>query len=75
MSPVFAVVLRQNSARRRILIHVTCYTASLYVIDFTCALDFGEAHVDAVVAKQDGMSALGESVHALFASPATRTTK
>ena len=27
-----------------ILVHVTCYTASLYVIDFTCALDIGEAH-------------------------------
>jgi hypothetical protein len=27
-----------------ILVHVTCYTASLFVIDFTCALDFGEAH-------------------------------
>src|SRR5882672_3025353 len=26
-----------------ILIRVTCYTASLYVIDFTCALNFGEA--------------------------------
>src|SRR5271167_3955089 len=26
------------------LIHVTCYTASLYVIDFTRALNFGEAH-------------------------------
>lgn len=26
-----------------ILIHVTCYTASLYVIDFTCAPNFGEA--------------------------------
>ena len=26
-----------------ILIHVTCYTPALYVIDFTCALDFGEA--------------------------------
>ena len=32
--------------------------------------------VDAVVAKQDGMSALGDSVHSLFArSPVTRTTK
>jgi hypothetical protein len=28
-----------------ILIRVTCYTASLYVIDFTCALNFGEAQV------------------------------
>jgi hypothetical protein len=27
-----------------ILVHVTCYAVSLYVIDFTCALDFGEAH-------------------------------
>ncbi len=26
-----------------ILVHVTCYMASLYVIDFTWALDFGEA--------------------------------
>ena len=26
-----------------ILVHVTCYAVSLYVIDFTCALDFGEA--------------------------------
>jgi len=26
-----------------ILVHVTCYAASLYVIDSTCALDFGEA--------------------------------
>jgi len=25
-----------------ILVHVTCYAVSLYVIDFTCALDFGE---------------------------------
>src|SRR5712664_4207290 len=40
---VFIPVLRQNSARRAILIHVTCYTASLYVIDFTRALNSGEA--------------------------------
>ena len=26
-----------------ILVHVTCYAVSSYVIDFTCALDFGEA--------------------------------
>jgi hypothetical protein len=26
-----------------ILVHVTCYAVSLYVIDSTCALDFGEA--------------------------------
>ena len=26
-----------------ILVHVTCYAVSLYVIDFTCALGFGEA--------------------------------
>ena len=26
-----------------ILVHVTCYMASLYVIDFTCAPNFGEA--------------------------------
>jgi DNA-binding NarL/FixJ family response regulator len=32
-----------------ILVHVTCYTASLYVIDFTCALDFGEAQVQKAV--------------------------
>ena len=38
--------------------------------------DTPEIGVDAVVAKQDGMPALGESVHALFArSPATSTTK
>ncbi len=29
---------------KAILIHVTCYTASLYVIDFTRALNSGEAH-------------------------------
>lgn len=38
--------------------------------------DTHEIGVDAVVAKQDGMSALGDSVHTLFArSPVTRTTK
>ena len=39
-------------------------------------LDTREIGVDAVVAKQDGMPSLGDSVHALFArSPATSTTK
>jgi hypothetical protein len=28
-----------------ILVHVTCYAVCFYVIDFTCALDFGEAQV------------------------------
>src|SRR5258706_7482943 len=28
-----------------ILVHVTCYAVSLYVIDSTCALDFGEAQL------------------------------
>lgn len=28
-----------------IFIHVTCYTTSLYVIDFICAPNFGEAQV------------------------------
>ena len=38
--------------------------------------DTSEIGVDAVVAKQDGMSALGDSVHTLFArSPVTSTTK
>ena|ERR1700674_733414 len=38
--------------------------------------DTREIGVDSVVAKQDGMSALGKSVHTLFArSPATSTTK
>jgi DNA-binding NarL/FixJ family response regulator len=38
--------------------------------------DTREIGVDAVVAKQNGMSALGESVRALFArNPATSTTK
>jgi hypothetical protein len=27
-----------------LFIHVTCYAASMYVIDFICALSFGEAH-------------------------------
>jgi len=26
-----------------LFIHVTCYAASMYVIDFICALSFGEA--------------------------------
>src|SRR5260370_16026456 len=34
----------KTPAQRAILIHVTCYTASLYVIDFTRALNSGEAH-------------------------------
>ena len=39
-------------------------------------VDTREIGVDAVVAKQDGMSALGDSVHTLFArSPVTSTTK
>jgi DNA-binding response OmpR family regulator len=38
--------------------------------------DTREIGVDAVVAKQDGMSALGDSVNALFTrSPVTSTTK
>jgi len=38
--------------------------------------DTHEIGVDAVVAKQDGMSALGDSVHTLFARrPLTSTTK
>jgi DNA-binding NarL/FixJ family response regulator len=38
--------------------------------------DTREIGVDAVVAKQDGISALGESIHTLFArKPATSTTK
>jgi len=38
--------------------------------------DTREIGVDAVVAKQDGISALGDSVHTLFARrPATGTTK
>jgi len=35
-----------------ILIHVTCYTASFYIIDFTRALDFGEAQVYRLVSAQ-----------------------
>ena len=35
-----------KTPREAILVHVTCYTAALYVIDFTCALDFGEAQPD-----------------------------
>jgi len=34
--------------------------------------DTREIGVDAVVAKQDGMSALGDSVHALFRQPSSR---
>ena len=38
--------------------------------------DTREIGVDAVVAKQDGISALGDSVHSLFAkTPVTSTTK
>ena len=39
-------------------------------------VDTREIGVDAVVAKQDGMSAIGDSVHTLFArSPVPSTTK
>ena len=34
--------------------------------------DISEIGVDAVVAKQDGMSALGDSVHTLFRQPSSR---
>ena len=55
-------------------------TAGKKAIHFTRKLaqgiDTREIDVDAVVAKQGGMSALGRSVHALFArSPVTGTTK
>ena len=33
-----------KTPRRLNLIHVTCCTISLYVVDFKRALDFGEAH-------------------------------
>jgi hypothetical protein len=32
-----------KTPHQAILIRVTCYTTSLYVIDFTCALNFGDA--------------------------------
>jgi hypothetical protein len=37
------VVSGQNPATARNLIHVICYTATLYVIDFKCALNSGQA--------------------------------
>jgi hypothetical protein len=43
--------LRFVKTRQRLnILHLTCYTTSLYVIDFKCALDFGEAHQDGFAA-------------------------
>src|SRR5258706_936988 len=47
-------VLRQNSSQA-ILLRVTCYTASLYVIDFTCALNFCEAQPQRTLNISDGV--------------------
>jgi hypothetical protein len=41
----FLILSFAKTPHEAILIRVTCYTASLYVIDFTCALNFGEAQV------------------------------
>ena len=41
--PVTEELSFAKTPHEAILVHVTCYAVSLYVIDFTCALDFGEA--------------------------------
>jgi len=42
---VFAGLSFAKTPHEAILVHVTCYALSLYVIDFICALDFGEAQL------------------------------
>jgi hypothetical protein len=34
-----------KTPQRPNVMHVTCYTTSLYLIDFKCALNFGEGQV------------------------------
>jgi hypothetical protein len=53
-----------KTPHQAILIRVTCYTTSLYVIDFTCALNFGDAQAE---------SSLTENVRSPFqAEPAQK---
>jgi TolB-like protein len=56
-------------------IHVTCYRASLYVVDFKCAPNFDEARAKITIRRaQDSTSRLPRSVDSLAVLPLVNAT-